>query len=620
MTVFEPRYYFFSGKGGVGKTSLSAATAVHFAGLGKRTLILTTDPASNLADVFEQEIGHKVTAISGIDNLWAMELDPDKATAEYKERTLAPLKSILPETMLKIMEEQLDSPCTSEMATFERFVGFLQKNDFDIIVFDTAPTGHTLRLLELPADWSRVIEIGAEKGIDTCIGPAQALADSKAAFDEALSALKDTEQTRFMFVLRPDTASIKETQRSIKELAKLGINSTELVVNGLFPPEVCESAFFRAKFNGQIDRLKNIVGFKPEAKALFLQSKEIKGIDSLKTIAKNLYDAPLTATALISQARDIFSNLEPTGEDVQPKGDSSVFKLGPLDEKNETHLIFFTGKGGVGKTVLSCVSAIGLADQGHRTLLVTTDPAAHLAQVLGEHVDKEARQILSVKNLWVTRIDPKAEAEAYKTRILADAKDKYSDDRLAVMKEELDSPCTEEMAVFYKFVDLVACNDYDFMVFDTAPTGHTLRLLRLPIEWSKQLEIKTFSTKELSEADAAAKSSFDTVIKRLRNPKQASFIFVVLPEHTPIIEAYRASQDLRTIGILPAGVIANQVLDTDVGTNKFFTDRLETQKQRLAEIDKLFSVPLITMPLLAEEPQGVEQLRKAPITFFLNLG
>ncbi len=610
MTISEPRYWFFSGKGGVGKTSLSAATAVHLAASGKRTLILTTDPASNLADVFEQPIGHRITPIAAQENLFAMELDPDRATEEYKERSLAPLRGVLPESMVKVMEEQLDSPCTSEMATFERFVGFLRDDDFDIIVFDTAPTGHTLRLLELPADWSRVIESGA----NTCIGPAQALADSKAAFDRAFEVLKDPQTTKFVFILRPERSSLEETKRSVTELAGLDIETVDLITNGILPPEARDSAFFRAKYRTQIDCIRNIVAFAPNTKALWLRRDEIRGVESLREVSRLLYEDPMSAATLIEDSRAFNLN----GQDIRPEplplGSRPVIKLG-ASESGGTQLVFFTGKGGVGKTVLSCTAAVALADHDRRTLLVTTDPAAHLAHVLDEAVDNVARPVASVDNLWAARIDPRAEAQAYKARVLADAKDRYSAKQLLGMEEELNSPCTEEMAVFYRFIELVSRDDFDYIVFDTAPTGHTLRLLRLPVEWNKQLEIKTFTGKKLSEADAGAKAEFETVINRLQDRNRTSFIFVVLPEHTPIIEAHRAAQDLEAVGIKPAAVIANQVVEPAQATGPFFVERLKTQERHLQVITRLFGMAPASMPLLPEEPRGVTQLRAAPISF-----
>ncbi|HHW19252.1 MAG TPA: TRC40/GET3/ArsA family transport-energizing ATPase [Firmicutes bacterium] len=246
------KFLFFSGKGGVGKSSMACTTAVHSADSGERTLIVTTDPASNLADVFEQPIGHKVTPIEGVPGLWAMEIDPDKATHEYKERALAPLRALFPAEAVKVMEEQMSGPCTAEVAAFDRFTDFIDVpsvggEPFDLVIFDTAPTGHTLRLLELPAQWSRAIEQAAQSGGQTCIGPAAAIQEQKAKYDRALRALRDPAQTRFIFVLHPEATAIRETERSISELKRLGIGNFELIVNGVIPSEEAVNPFFAAR-------------------------------------------------------------------------------------------------------------------------------------------------------------------------------------------------------------------------------------------------------------------------------------------------------------------------------------------------------------------------------------
>lgn len=614
----EPKYYFFSGKGGVGKTSLSSATAVHLADRGLRTLIVTTDPASNLADVLEQPIGHKITSVSGVPGLAAMELDPDIATAEYKERTLAPLRALLPQSAIDVMDEQLSSPCTAEMATFERFIDFLDEERFDAVVFDTAPTGHTLRLLELPGDWSKTIADAAESGGSTCIGPAQTLADSQAKFDRAMVTLKDARLTSFQFVVRPEESSILESKRSIGELKRLGIDGARLIVNGLIPEEACSNEFFQAKRGAQLDALPVAVAADPGAKAIFLLDHEIRGVSYLRKAAEALLSTPLFAKDLLEAARPKTSDKSlKTSEAVAfPTAAGVTGSVISLDAApGGTHLLFFAGKGGVGKTVMSCVAATKIAGLGHHTLLVTTDPAAHLANVLDAEVGGEPTEIPGAADLWAMRINPKAEAEKYKAKVLAEAKDKYSGDRLAAMSEELDSPCTEEMAVFYRFIDIVDSSDYDAIVFDTAPTGHTLRLLRLPVEWGQQLEIKTFASEELNEADATAKSKFARVIARLRDPRQTSFIFVVYPEHTPIVEAHRAAQDLAAIGIQPAFVIANQVLPASECSEGLFRRRQEMQVRYLSDIPTMFSAPVAVMPLLAREPVGVDALKAAPIVF-----
>lgn len=287
----QSRFAFFSGKGGVGKTSMASATAVYYAHRGEKTLIVTTDPASNLADVFEQEIGHKVTKISGIENLWAMEIDADKATAEYKENALAPLRDLFPEEMLKVFEEQLNSPCTEEMAAFDKFIEFMHNPDFDVIIFDTAPTGHTLRLLELPADWSKHIEASKEGSGQTCMGPVTMLEESKARYDEAVELMKDQTRTRFIFVVQPEATPIAETKRSAAELEeKIGIKGTELIINGILPEEACIDPFFAKRYQVQmkyVEQIKREISL--PAKLMYLRERDLRGIPILREVAQELY-------------------------------------------------------------------------------------------------------------------------------------------------------------------------------------------------------------------------------------------------------------------------------------------------------------------------------------------
>lgn len=256
------KYIFFSGKGGVGKTTMACATAVHYANEGKKTLIVTTDPASNLADVFETEIGHKITPL--LPNLWGMEIDPDKATEEYRERILAPMRAVMPESVMTVLEEQFNSPCTTEIASFDRFVDFMvaekegKGERYDLVIFDTAPTGHTIRLLELPVDWSKHIEESAKGSGNTCIGPVASIQENKVKYDEATRLLGDVERTTFMFVLQPEETSVYETKRSSKELKEIGVKNIELIINGMLPEEVCEHPFFKSRFDMQQKYIKII--------------------------------------------------------------------------------------------------------------------------------------------------------------------------------------------------------------------------------------------------------------------------------------------------------------------------------------------------------------------------
>jgi len=286
----ELKYMFFSGKGGVGKTSLSCATALWLARKGYKTLIVTTDPAPNLSDVFEQQIGHKMTKVNWVKNLWAMEIDPDKATEEYRNRILDPIRKFLPIDTLKVMEEQLRSPCASEMAAFDKFVEFIGNTEFDIVIFDTAPTGHTLRLLELPVDWSKFIEASSQGARQTCIGSVQLLESAKEKYDRAIETMRDKNKTTFVFVLQPEAISMYEARRSMEELSTIGIDTGILIVNGILPDEQCTDDFFKKRRQMQEKYLKEIKGrFKIPCILVNLLDTEIKGLDILSKVGVSLF-------------------------------------------------------------------------------------------------------------------------------------------------------------------------------------------------------------------------------------------------------------------------------------------------------------------------------------------
>jgi len=474
------QFIFFSGKGGVGKTSMACTHAVRYADEGKRTLIVTTDPASNLADVFEQAIGHQVTPIAAVPNLFAMEIDPDKATQEYIDRAMSPLRAAFPAQMVQVMEEQMSGPCTAEVAAFDRFTDFIVQDqsapDFDIIIFDTAPTGHTIRLLELPAEWSQSIEAASTGSGQTCIGPAAAIQDAKHKYENALAALRDESLSTFTFVLHPEAIAIRETKRAISELTKLGIHTYRIIINGIIPASEKLNPLFSARAEMQTRYLEQIQTELPyPTQRMTLLSGEIQGAARLRQVGKFFFDgeqAPAESEA--SESKNISvatSSIDEIRARIQPNG--------------RRRTIFFAGKGGVGKTVASCLTAVWLAQQGHKTLLLTTDPAAHLGDVLGQPVGDDVTAVSGQPSLWAVKIDPKAAAETYKTRILDDARQRgRPESAIRVMEEELDSPCTEEMAAFDQFIDYASQADWDAVVFDTAPTGHTMRLLELPMDWS----------------------------------------------------------------------------------------------------------------------------------------
>ena len=588
-------YIFFSGKGGVGKTTMAVATAIHYANEGKKVLIVTTDPASNLGDVFEQEIGHKITPIKGVKNLSAMEIDPDEATKEYKERIVGPFRDIMPVDVVASIEEQFNSPCTTEMASFDRFVDFMETGEYDVIVFDTAPTGHTIRLLELPVDWSKHIEESAKGSGQTCLGPVQAIQESKNKYDRATALLRDPERTTFVFVMRPEELSLYETVRASKELETIGIRSGELIINGILPEEVCDIQFFKRKYDSQqkiISETNKILNV--HTRYMPLRDGEVKGIDGLRDVALQLFDGE----------KGTFS---PKGE--IPYQSDFIVERPDISRlwlpENGTKRIFITGKGGVGKTTLSCIIALYVSQKGFKTLLVTTDPAAHTGNVLGEKVSGEPSKI--TEHLYAVIIDQEEAFKEYKGRVLKEAEGKYSDDMLSAMEEELNSPCTAEMAAFERFAQFIESRDYNVIIFDTAPTGHTLRLLGLPFDYARQVEMMV-STGDGVEAKAESQNRFNNIIAMLKDKTHTVFGVILYPEYTPIVESYRAMLDLRNAGIETQFVIANMVLPENICKNDFFRNRRQMQMRYLREIKERFDLPIVQLPLMDAELKGLQRL------------
>ncbi len=602
-------FIFFSGKGGVGKTSMACTAALRYADEGKRTLIVTTDPASNLADVFEQPIGNQITSIRDADNLFALEIDADQATADYIDRAMASVRAAFPPPLVKVMEEQMSGPCTAEIAAFDRFVEFLEPLDtspdgsgtFDVVIFDTAPTGHTLRLLQLPDAWYHSIEEAEQGSGQTCIGPTAAIQGAKARYERAIVTLRDSNQTLFTFVLHPEATAIKETHRALAELAKLGITNHSLIVNGVIPAEVGNDTIYAARRSMQAPHLAEIKHDFPVATRFMpLLNSEIRGVERLRYVGRLLFDGesaqPVPTTDIQVPVAD-YHPLDYAG--VQQR----------LRPQQDSRLLFFAGKGGVGKTVAACMTAIWLARQGLKTLLLTTDPAAHLGDVLGVPVGNATARVQGVEHLWATRIDAKDAATRYTARLLDEARQRgRSAAAIAIMAEELESPCTEEIAAFDRFIEYATQKQWDVIVFDTAPTGHTLRLLQLPFEWSKQLDLKAHASIESNSADALAMTRFGTVIDTMRDPSRSTVAFVLYPEYTPIQEAYRASEELQSLGIETGLVVANFVIPAEGIVDSFGQARQAMQQKYLRDIRTRFRAPVVEIPLQPREVQGIAQL------------
>jgi arsenite-transporting ATPase len=587
-------YLFFSGKGGVGKTTMAAATAVFNAEAGKKTLIISTDPASNLGDIFEQTIGHRVVDIA--PNLYAMEIDPDVATEDYKEKVIGPMRGVLPEDIMKVMEEQFRSACTVEIAAFDRFTDFLTNDEYDVIVFDTAPTGHTIRLLELPIDWSKHIEESAKGGGNTCLGPVSSIQSSKEKYDNAIKAMRDASKTKFYMVMKPEKTSLAEALRAHDELKKLEILNYDIIINGIIPKDVVNGTQGKI-LEAQKRHIQSIGESLPyPTRKVYLQGGEVKGLDNIRAFSKIVYDGGGRLNA-------VFHNESPF-----ENFSNSISLRNIIKRKLDHRIVIVTGKGGVGKTVAACALASRLAKEGKKTLLVTTDPAAHIGYVLDETIGDTVTPMKGVPGLSAVRIDQKKSVETYKAKIISDSeKNGYSGDMILALKEELESPCTEEMAVFEEFSRLIGSGDFEYIVFDTAPTGHTLRLLELPYDYAKQIEMMV-NVKGDAEFTSDAKKKLEELVERLKNKDFCSFFLVFYPEYTPIFEAKRSLDDLKLAGIEVQAVIANNILDQNP-KSEFFTSRYNMQQHYLKVADEQFKLPMFKIKMFDEEINGLPKLK-----------
>lgn len=561
---------FFTGKGGVGKTSTACATALALAGQGARVLLVSTDPASNLDEVLGVTLSGAPLQVPGADRLWALNIDPEAAAQAYRERTLGPVRGLLPAPVIASMEEQLSGACTTEVAAFEAFAQLLGNTalraEFDHLIFDTAPTGHTLRMLELPAAWTTFIEDNV--GGNSCLGPLSGLASQKALFAAAHEALRDAACTTLVLVSRPDVASLKEADRTRQELANLGVHHMHLILNGIF----------KASDRSDVNAL----------------GLERRGTEALEAMPNGLANLPRTTVPLLPHALVGLRALRTMGEPgAAPEAQHIPTVMASQGFETWAHLldelvtfgrgvVMTMGKGGVGKTTLAARLALGLAERGLKVTLTTTDPAAHVADALGA----------TPPSLEVTRIDPGIVTAQYRKDVLKEAGKGLDAAGLALLEEDLRSPCTEEVAVFRAFAETVARGMDRIVVVDTAPTGHTLLLLDAAEAYHREVLRKASGTPE----------AVRLLLPRLRDPEFTRILLVTLPEATPIHEAMQLEKDLERAGIRPRAWIVNQSLTPLAVSDPVLRARQAAEGPHLAELMQHAPRLLIEPLTLAPEP------------------
>jgi len=567
-----PKYLFFTGKGGVGKTSIASATAIGLADKGKKVLLISTDPASNLQDVFGIDLDNKGTLIKEVSNLVVLNLNPEEAAREYKESVMAPYRGKLPETVLNNMEEQLSGSCTVEIAAFNEFSTFITDKDiqrqYDHIIFDTAPTGHTLRMLQLPSAWSDFISESTHGA--SCLGQLSGLESKKDMYKQAVETLGDGEVTKLILIARAEYSPLKEANRASKELRDLGVNNQMMIINGIL--ELDEGSkdddVSNKLYSKQQEALKNIPDYlkNMETYRIPLRSYSMTGVKNIRLMLKENY----LETEEGKLKRQDIPNLKELIDDLY------------ISKKR---VIFTMGKGGVGKTSLAAVIAVGLSRKGVKVHLATTDPAHHLKFVVNEDL-----------GITLSNIDEKEELNKYKEEVLKKSRETMSEEDIEYIEEDLRSPCTQEIAVFRAFAEIVEKAEEEVVVIDTAPTGHTLLLLDSTESYNKEIQ--------RSKGDIP--SSVQNLLPRLRNEDETEVVIVTLPEATPVYEAMRLEKDLKRAGIKNKWWIINSSLFMTNTKSPLLKTKASSEIQWINKVDEISKGNFVVIPWKSEEIKGEE--------------
>lgn len=544
------KYLFFTGKGGVGKTSTACAVAVTLADLGKKIMLVSTDPASNLQDVFDTELNNKGVKIKDVPNLMVANFSPEDAAAEYRESVIAPYRGKLPEAVLNNMEEQLSGSCTVEIAAFNEFSAMITdknvSNEYDHIIFDTAPTGHTLRMLQLPSAWSNFIKESTHGA--SCLGQLAGLEDKKDMYKKAVETLADKEKTTLILVSRAEITPLKEAERASKELQDIGVKNQILIINGVL--QQCDDYLSKSIYDKQQNSLKDIPKGLKNIKTfeIPLRPYNITGLENVRSLLKDNYTIVDNEILNITEI---------------PKLNSIIEDL----YKNDKKVIFTMGKGGVGKTTIAAAIALGLSKKGKKVHLTTTDPAGHLKFVLDESY-----------GISLSNIDEKEELEKYKEEVLKKARENnMSEEDIAYVEEDLRSPCTQEIAVFRAFAEIVEKSENEIVVIDTAPTGHTLLLLESTESYNR----------EIVRSEGDIPESVIKLLPKLKNHKDTEVIIVTLAETTPVYEAMRLQEDLNRAEIYSKWWVINSSLYATNTSNEILKAKASNEIRWINKVDKI---------------------------------
>ncbi|MBU1343499.1 MAG: ArsA family ATPase [Proteobacteria bacterium] len=637
------RLLIFGGKGGTGKTTMSSAAAVWLAKANPLTkvMIISTDPAHSLSHGFGVKLDNQSTCLifnnTSESNLYAKQLDAQELTAQFKQENGDIMKKIASRGTYfdqKDISEffDLSLPGMDEVMAIIEVAQLLSENLFDVLIIDTAPTGHTLRMLNLPFQmekWIQVMDMMLEKHryMATQFTRRKYVKDECDFFLEGLTQkihtvnnlLKDQQITRFIPVMIPEFMSIQETQKLVKTLLEMHIPVKEIIVNHVAVQNVCE--FCTARKFQQANPILQIQQEFSKFDLIFVENfqDEIKGYDDLS----------LLGNYLTGNFYDLYKKQELQKHEAIIQDTDQTMKVSNPDFDPDIQFVIIGGKGGVGKTTVA--SSIGLYLSGlfqdKKILLFSTDPAHSLSDSLDLEIGNCITPVSS--NLWAMEMNADQLFEDFKNsykqdiylmfdQFLTKGMDIKFDREVMAELFSMAPPGLDEIMAINKIMDLKLKNEFDMIIIDSSPTGHLLRFLELPglvRQWLKTLFNLLIKYEGIVKLTRSAQKALDLsknirrIQENLTDPKKTAFVLVAISEAMGVLESEDLSAYLTQAKIPLAHLFINMVLpDTDCPVCAV---RQKSQKFYIEKIKRKFAkICVWQIPLFPHEIHGKTNLKK----------
>jgi len=628
----KARYLFFGGKGGVGKTTAASATALYLLNQLKRNesiLLFSTDPAHSLSDSLDVRIGNRLVEVKQLRGarLFAYEMDASLALERFRDANGKVLAEIAERGTL-LDEQDINELLSLSLPGLDEVMSLFELSELDRegkyahIVVDTAPSGHTSRLLRLPEVFERMVramDLMGEKHryIVAHFARRRVVADEVDVFLSDLSkrieavraVLHDQDQTSFTLVTIPEAMGVLETQRYLELLTEQGVPVQDLIVNRV-EQEHGGCAYCRARARTQRPWIKRITSTFRNLRIHYvpLQPKEVRGIDDLKKIGKLIWA----------------DEFEPRMTRIKNPDLKSVSSVARSPFRLEARkIVIFGGKGGVGKTTAAAAYALALAkaNPDEKLLIFSTDPAHSLSDSFDEQ---------GLPNLDTMEIDPGKWFEELKQRYRSWTDELFASlsggsrmeikfDREA-MRElvELTPPGIDEIAALGTISDLLDLERYQILILDTAPTGHLIRFLELPqvaLSWIRtfiKLLLKykdVMRANEVAEELVALSKSIKKVIALFTDPERCEFVGVAIPERMSLEETADLAKSLEKLKVPLKRLLINGVVPEN--DCKFCRTRRKMQEQVISEFEKKFrALEIFVAPQQPHEITGLKALRE----------